>query len=522
MNKTKKILAIAVLLMLIMGSLTWVKAGGYSKENIFSGVTISNGVKEGNKITFDINLPSQVGLRGDVDDDGKVDMNDSTLLVNYCAMLIGIDQINAINADVNADRDIHVADVVALNMALLGPGSISSEQLEEAKELGYYPETEMVDMDKIAINTPIVLNGTLASKSSVTLKRDDNGKYKAEVTIPEGTNEGTIGVTLVQGVFINNKANFNGFVNSNLFSIKGNNTITLPENKVTISDGVQNDNKVTFKVNLEKGTELTGDVNSDGKVDATDVDLLSKYIKHEITEGISAISSDVTGDGRLDTFDVVALRRIVQDNNNISLDGTLKDKVSSNLLKDAEGNFYIEVTVPNDVTEGTIKVSLAEGVFINASNVKNKSVSSELFSYSKAGKNETEGFKVIGQKDEKQDDGKIKVTVIVNKELDKDKLPNGWTLSEDGKSITKIMNKGEKEEIELVAKDGSKTKYTVIAGYTLKDDENKNEQSKDDGTTSNKIIPQTGATTTILVVIAGIAIFGIIAFRKYIKNSEIK
>lgn len=517
MNKTKKILAIAVLLMLIMGSLTWVKAGGYSKENIFSGVTISNGVKEGNKITFDINLPSQVGLRGDVDDDGKVDMNDSTLLVNYCAMLIGIDQINAINADVNADRDIHVADVVALNMALLGPGSISSEQLEEAKELGYYPETEMVDMDKIAINTPIVLNGTLASKSSVTLKRDDNGKYKAEVTIPEGTNEGTIGVTLVQGVFINNKANFNGFVNSNLFSIKGNNTITLPENKVTISDGVQNDNKVTFKVNLEKGTELTGDVNSDGKVDATDVDLLSKYIKHEITEGISAISSDVTGDGRLDTFDVVALRRIVQNNNNISLDGTLKDKVSSNLLKDAEGNFYIEVTVPNDVTEGTIKVSLAEGVFINASNVKNKSVSSELFSYSKTGGNKTEDFKVIEQKDEKQDDGKIKVTVIVNKELDKDKLPNGWTLSEDGKSITKIMNKGEKEEIELVAKDGSKIKYTVVAGATLNDSD-----EKKDTTVAPTKHPNTGTKNTLLIVIVGIAIFGIIAFSKYIKNREIK
>ena len=38
------------------------------------------------------------------------------------------------------------------------------------------------------------------------------------------------------------------------------------------------DNKVTFKVNLEKGIELIEDVNSDGKINAIDADLLSKYI----------------------------------------------------------------------------------------------------------------------------------------------------------------------------------------------------------------------------------------------------
>lgn len=522
MKKTKKILAIAVLLMLILGSSTWVKAGIYSENKIFPSVTISNGVKEGNKITFTINLPSQTGLRGDVSGDGKVDTMDVSMLEQYETNAIGIDKINVINTDYNADSDINIADLVALNKALSGSTEISDEQLKAAKDKGYYPENLFeqggINPDAIATKTPIILDGTLASKSTVTLKRDANGKYKAEVTIPEGTNEGTIGVTLVQGVFINNQANFNGFVSSNLFSIKGNNTIALPDNKVTISDGVQNDNKVIFKVNLEKGTELRGDVNSDGKVDATDVDLLQKWLAKEITEGISSVSSDVTGDGVLNTFDAVLLKRMIQDNNNnISLDGTLKDKVSSSLVKDAEGNFYIEVTVPNDVTEGTIKVSLAEGVFINASKVKNKSVSSELFSYSKKGKNETEDFKVIEQKDEKQDDGKIKVTVIVNKELDKDKLPNGWTLSEDGKSTTKIMNKGEKEEIELVAKDGSKIKYTVVAGATLNDSD-----EKKDTTVAPTKHPNTGTKNTLLIVIVGIAIFGIIAFSKYIKNSEIK
>lgn len=481
MKKLKKILAIAVLLMLILGSLTFVKAET-------DKLAILDGVKEANKVTFKINLPKDTVLKGDVDLNGKIESADITLIRDYLisSTKFPLTEMQLKAADVYIDGEIDAKD-----QALI------VEYVEGAVEYN-----------------PITLTGTLANSSKYELVRDSSGNYSIVVTIPENATEGDIGVTVEKDIFMFGLGVANEKTSSELLKIKNSENNSA---KVTISNGIKEDNKVTFKINLEKGTELRGDVNSDGKVDATDVDLLSKYIKHEITEGISAISSDVTGDGRLDTFDVVALRRIVQDNNNISLDGTLKDKVSSNLLKDAEGNFYIEVTVPNDVTEGTIKVSLAEGVFINASKVKNKSVSSELFSYSKTGGNKTEDFKVIEQKDEKQDDGKIKVTVIVNKELDKDKLPNGWTLSEDGKSITKIMNKGEKEEIELVAKDGSKIKYTVVAGATLNDSD-----EKKDTTVAPTKHPNTGTKNTLLIVIVGIAIFGIIAFSKYIKNSEIK
>lgn len=79
------------------------------------------------------------------------------------------------------------------------------------------------------------------------------------------------------------------------------------------------------------------------------------------------------------------------------------------------------------------------------------------------------------------------------------------------------MNKGEKEEIELVAKDGSKIKYTVVAGATLNDSD-----STKDTTVAPTKHPNTGTKNTLLIVIVGIAIFGIIAFSKYIKNSEIK
>lgn len=242
--------------------------------------------------------------------------------------------------------------------------------------------------------------------------------------------------------------------------------------------------------------------------------------------GIQLKAADAEVDGVINTSDSQKLVNYIEGAEKyepVTLNGTLADSSEYELVKDSNGNYSIVVTIPDGTIEGTIGVTVESQTFMFDLGSANKATSSELFDLSKLedGDN-TDALKVIEQKDEKQDDGKIKVTVIVNKELDKDKIPNGWTLSEDGKSITKIMNKGEKEEIELVAKDGSKTKYTVIAGSTLKDDENKNDQSKDDGTTSNKIIPQTGATSTILVVIAGIAIVGIIAFFKYIKNIKIK
>ena len=481
MKKTKRILAIAVLLMLILGSLTFVKAET-------DKLAILDGVKEANKVTFKINSPKDTVLKGDVDLNGKIESADITLIGKYLASSTNfpLTEIQLKAADACIDGEINSKDM-----------SLIAEYVEGAVEYN-----------------PITLTGTLANSSKYELVRDSSGNYSIVVTIPENATEGDIGVTVEKDIFMFGLGVANEKTSSELLEIKNSENNSA---KITISNGIKEDNKVTFKINLDKGTELRGDVNSDGKVDATDVDLLQKWLAKKITEGISAISSDVTGDGKYDAFDVAALRRIVQDNNNISLDGTLKDKASYQLVKDANGNFSIEVTIPEDVTEGTIGVILADGVFINADHLKSGKVSSELFSYSKAGKNETEGFKVIGQKDEKQDDGKIKVTVIVNKELDKDKLPNGWTLSEDGKSITKIMNKGEKEEIELVAKDGSKIKYTVVAGATLNDSD-----EKKDTTVAPTKHPNTGTKNTLLIVIVGIAIFGIIAFRKYIKNIKIK
>lgn len=114
---------------------------------------------------------------------------------------------------------------------------------------------------------------------------------------------------------------------------------------------------------------------------------------------------------------------------------------------------------------------------------------------------ESNDFKVISKNDENQGNDKVKVTVTTNKELDPDKLPNGWTLGDDKKSVWKIMDKGATEEITLFAKDGSTLTYTVVAGG--------------DKTQASTKIPQTGDKSTVIIaIVVVIAIGGIVFLAK--------
>ena len=62
--------------------------------------------------------PSLVALNGDVDDNGKINIEDVTLLISY---LINNDsvQINQANADVDGDGVINISDVTGLIEFLL-------------------------------------------------------------------------------------------------------------------------------------------------------------------------------------------------------------------------------------------------------------------------------------------------------------------------------------------------------------------------------------------------------------------
>lgn len=485
MKKFKKMLVMLLVVGLIIANFSFVNATN-DDGNV---LTISNGTIKNNIVTFIITLPNGGGLNGDANDNGRVDeyadfdaVNDGNITrpeykdYNVDAYLIsgyviGInkeEELNMMLADYNLDGTVDTSDV---------------EGMQREKEV---------------LTNPIKLNGTLSQDSTYKMSKSSNNTYKVDVIIPEGK-DGTIGITVKQRVFKYSQTLANEEISSTMLNVT--NSEKNPTN-ITISDGIQDGNNVIFKINLPEGTNLRGDVNTDGKVDLTDVDLLTKFLNKEITEGINDILADVNGDGSINVFDSNELKRIVSDNSDsdktndsIILNGDLAEKASYKLVKDSNGNFSIEVTIPEDITKGTIGVTLADGVFMNKDKTKSVKVSSNLFNYSKLDKSEE--FKVIDKKEDVQDDGKIKVTITTNKELDSNKIPNGWTLGEDGKSIWKVMDKGTSEDITLVAKDGSTIKYTVTAG---------------DKTTAPGKIPQTGVRNTIILVVVGIAIVGTVVF----------
>ena len=62
--------------------------------------------------------PSLVVLTGDVNDDGNINIDDVTLLINYLLNNDAV-QINQANADINSDGVINISDVTMLIQKLL-------------------------------------------------------------------------------------------------------------------------------------------------------------------------------------------------------------------------------------------------------------------------------------------------------------------------------------------------------------------------------------------------------------------
>lgn len=236
-----------------------------------SKITISEGTKNGNVVTFTITVPSGAGLRGDATDDGVVNATDSALILNYTSNIIQSTELNLLNSDFNKDGVVNAIDNSDLNLELLKS------------------------------YRPITLTGTLADASINSLKtsKNSNGTYKVELTLPEGK-EGTIGIKVNVDAFVFSQGVYNeSEVDSKLITVsqsnqgnqgnqgeqgnqgnqgnqenQGGETV---DKKVTISNGVKKENSVTFTITLPDESGFRGDVTDDGKINEQDVDKLTKY-----------------------------------------------------------------------------------------------------------------------------------------------------------------------------------------------------------------------------------------------------
>lgn len=173
-----------------------------------SKITISEGTKNGNVVTFTITVPSGAGLRGDATDDGKINEQDVDKLTKY--NLGTIKEINTITGDWDMDGAITASDTTMLSKALT---------------------TKYV---------PIKLEGTLANNSKLDISKIADGKYSVVVTIPADTKEGTIGVTLKKGAVIFKDHTTNEAISSKLFDIATNkDTNDQNNNNVKATDNTQ-------------------------------------------------------------------------------------------------------------------------------------------------------------------------------------------------------------------------------------------------------------------------------------------
>lgn len=113
--------------------------------------------------------------------------------------------------------------------------------------------------------------------------------------------------------------------------------------------------------------------------------------------------------------------------------------------------------------------------------------------------------------------GTVTATIKTNKKVNK---VEGWTISNDGKTLTKTYSKNQTETVTLKDEDGKTKNVEVkVSNITTKiaEDSGK-DQGKDETVVPSKKLPQTGESYVVLavagvVVLAGV--IGVIRYRKY-------
>ena len=105
---------------------------------------------------------------------------------------------------------------------------------------------------------------------------------------------------------------------------------------------------------------------------------------------------------------------------------------------------------------------------------------------------------------------KVTATIKTNKKVNK---VDGWTLSEEGKTLTKTYSENATETVHLVDLDGMTKDVEVKITNII----------KEDNTTAGGTIPQTGVNMTITVVsVIAIILVAMICYKKYNSYKDIK
>ena len=109
--------------------------------------------------------------------------------------------------------------------------------------------------------------------------------------------------------------------------------------------------------------------------------------------------------------------------------------------------------------------------------------------------------------------GKVTATIKTNKKVNE---VDGWTLLEDGMTLTKEYATNITETVHLV------DIYNITKNVEIKISNIITEESTKDETTSSEVLPQAGVDTTIIISLIATAIISVIIYKKYNSYKDIK
>lgn len=115
--------------------------------------------------------------------------------------------------------------------------------------------------------------------------------------------------------------------------------------------------------------------------------------------------------------------------------------------------------------------------------------------------------------------GNVVATIQTNKKVNK---VEGWTISEDGKTLTKTYSKNTTEIVHLVDIDNMEKDVEIKISNISLPSQNSNNAKEEDPTTAPTILPNTGVSMAIIISIIAIVLVSIIMHKKYNNYKDIK
>jgi len=109
--------------------------------------------------------------------------------------------------------------------------------------------------------------------------------------------------------------------------------------------------------------------------------------------------------------------------------------------------------------------------------------------------------------------GKVTATIKTNKKVNE---VDGWTLSEDGMTLTKVYSKNVTETVHLVDMDGMTKDVEININNIVKEQPKEEQKNEPDNTLADKELPNTGKVL-LLWIIGIVTVSGTIAYIRYKK-----